>query len=101
MASEPADAFVGKWKVFIGSYTAGFIWNCIKVDPTILLCNGRNDQEKKLLVNGNEVRVQRKYQGRWLPRTQPHDIGHVEGWEIQFQKFKMVKQGNPTFIGIS
>ena len=96
MASEPADAFVGKWKVS----TTGFIWNCIKVAPAMLLCNGRNNQEVRLHVKGNEVRVQRKYQGGWLPRTQP-DIGHVEGREIQFEKSIMIKQGNPTFLRIS
>ena len=96
MASEPADAYVGKWKVS----TTGLIWNCIKVAPAVLLCNDENDQEAELYVNGNEVRVQRKAQGRWLSRPKPV-IGHVEGREILFEKFKMIKQGNATFLGIS
>ena len=96
MASEPAEAFVGKWKV---SRTE-FIWNCIKVAPEALLCNDKNDQEAELYVNGNEVRVQRKVQGRWLSRPKPV-IGHVEGREILFEKFKMIKQGKPTLVGFS
>ena len=96
MASEPADAFVGKWKVS----TTEFIWNCIKVAPEALLCNDKNDQEAELYVNGNEVRVQRKVQGRWLSRPKPV-IGHVEGREILFEKFKMIKQGKPTLVGFS
>ena len=92
MASEPADAFVGKWKMS----TTGFIWNCIKVAPAALLCNDRNDQEADLYVNGNEVWVRRK--GSSNPKAV---MGHVQGREILFENFKMIKQGNPTLVEIS
>ena len=102
MASEPADAFVGKWKVSTTGFkwkvsTTGLIWNCIKVAPAVLLCNDRNDQETELYINGNEVRAQRKVRIRWGSGPKPV-IGHVEGLEILFEKFKMIKQGNPTFV---
>ena len=95
MASEPADAFVGKWKMS----TTGFIWNCIKVAPAALLCNDRNDQEADLYVNGNDVWVRGKPKPE-NPEPKPF-IGHVEGREILFETFKMIKQGNPTLVEIS